>query len=337
MENLFVELATSLWHLISLILSALSPLLIGLILAYLLSPVVDRLRPKVGSVWAILLTYISLLLILGGMVYGFVILILGALPTGSWQETLDLVIDYFRSSYEAAASFLNQYIPSSLLETDNVVENIQSWFESRFSFQSIVNALSSITGGLISLFLGAVASIYLLKDKDFFLRLWNRFLSLTMKQRYHGLINETMSEINDVITTFLKGAFVDSLIVAFLSSVVLTGLQVEFSVIIGGFGGILNIIPYFGPFFGMVPAFIVAFFTDGLPKAVAAVVGLFIVQQIDCNFIYPKIVGNTTGLHPLFVLLSVSILGYFLGIIGMIIAVPAAGIVQVFVKKWAYR
>ena len=87
----------------------------------------------------------------------------------------------------------------------------------------------------------------------------------------------------------------------------------------------------------MVPAFVVAFFTGGFTHAAFAVIGLFIVQQIDCNLIYPKIVGTTTGLHPLFVLLSVSILGYFFGITGMILAVPAAGILQIFIKKWAYH
>ena len=66
------------------------------------------------------------------------------------------------------------------------------------------------------------------------------------------------------------------------------------------------------------------------------VIGLFLVQQLDSNYIYPKIVGATTGLHPLFVLLAVSIAGYFWGITGMLLAVPAAGIIQVLVGKWAY-
>lgn len=67
-----------------------------------------------------------------------------------------------------------------------------------------------------------------------------------------------------------------------------------------------------------------------------AVAGLFIVQQIDANYIYPKVVGGSTGLHPLFVLLSVSIFGSFFGIIGMLLAVPLAGIAQIFMKKWAF-
>ena len=337
MDNIFAELAAWLESLAGTVLSALSPLIIGLILAYLLNPAVDWLGPRLGRGWAIFITYITLGLLLAGMIYGFIILILGALPTGSWQETVNLVIAYFESSYEAVASFLSEYLPSSFLPADDAAAGLQLWIRENFSLASVADTLSAVTGGLVSFFLGAVASVYLLKDKDFFLRLWERFLSLTMKQKAHGLINETIDEINGVVTTFLKGALVDSLIVAFLSSVVLSLLHVDFAVIIGCLGGILNMIPYFGPFFGMIPAFIVAFFTGGLTHGIAAVIGLLLVQQIDCNLIYPKIVGTTTGLHPLFVLLSVSILGYFFGITGMIIAVPAAGILQILIRKWAFR
>ena len=86
----------------------------------------------------------------------------------------------------------------------------------------------------------------------------------------------------------------------------------------------------------MIPAFAVAAVTDGPLHGALAVAGLFVVQQIDANYIYPKVVGGSTGLHPLFVLLSVSIFGSFFGIIGMLLAVPLAGIAQIFMKKWAF-
>ena len=207
---------------------------------------------------------------------------------------------------------------------------------SRFSISSLIKTLSAVTGGLVSFFIGAAASVYLLKDKEHFINMWEKLMVLTLKQKSHGIISETMSQINSVVATFIKGALVDSLIVAFLSSLVLTMLHVKFAVIIGIIGGILNIIPYFGPFFGMVPAFLVAFFENGPAHGLIVVLGLFLVQQLDSNYIYPKIVGSTTGLHPLFVLMAVSISGYFFGIAGMLLAVPAAGIIQVIVCNWAY-
>jgi predicted PurR-regulated permease PerM len=111
----------------------------------------------------------------------------------------------------------------------------------------------------------------------------------------------------------------------------------EFAVFIGCFAGISNIIPYFGPVLGMIPAFIVGAFTGGLTQGLLAVLVLLVIQQIDANIIYPKVVGSTTGLHPLFVLLAVSVSGSFFGILGMILAVPAAGILQVFILKWVRK
>ena len=208
--------------------------------------------------------------------------------------------------------------------------------ERRFSVEAAVTFLSGLGNAMLHFFIGLVASVYLLKDRDFFYMLWERLLSVLLTQRAHGLLNENLSEINQVLSTFVKGAMIDSLIIAFLSSVVLTALQVDYAVIIGLLDGVLNIIPYFGPFFGMLPAFAVAAVTAGPLHGMFAVFGLFVVQQIDANYIYPKVVGGSTGLHPLFVLLSVSLFGSFFGIGGMLLAVPIAGIVQIFIKKWAF-
>jgi len=112
-----------------------------------------------------------------------------------------------------------------------------------------------------------------------------------------------------------------------------TGL--EFAVFVGIFAGICNIIPYFGPIIGMVPAFIIGVLTDGIWQGLIAIIVLFVIQQIDGSLIYPRVVGSSTGLHPLFVLLAVSIGGFYFGLVGMILAVPIAGIIQIFVRRWA--
>ncbi len=327
MENIFLDIFMSFWQLVSIILRSFSPFLIGLTLAYLLnnpvewvrckiekdsnSTIVDSKPPKRGL--AILITYASTFILLSLIAYAFIILIIGSLPKGNILDTVEKVYNYF---YEA---------------------NILDQIEEKFTLQYVLNIIGNFAGSLVNIFIGIVSSIYLLNDKEFFLRIWQSFLSLILKQKHHGLINEILNEINLVLTTFLKGAFIDSLIVALLSSIVLSILEVKFAVIIGMLGGILNIIPYFGPFFGMIPAVLMALTSDGIIKALLTAGGLLLVQQLDSNYIYPKIVGSSIGLHPLFVLISLSVLGYFSGIIGMLLAVPIAGIIQVFIKKWAYR
>lgn len=336
-ENILFEFAGALVSLSGAVLKLLLPLLIGLILAYLLNGPVMWLEKKIKSrMIAILLTYIAVGAALIALVYGFIILIIGALPKGGPAETLAFIENYYTNAVHSVYDFLGKYMPSASDNTQKLLRSLQNRFYELFSPASVLAAVYSLIGGFISLFVGIVASVYLLKDKEFFIGLWEKFLCLTIKQRMHGLICEVMQDINKVLSTFIRGAILDSLCVAFLSSLALSILKIEYSVIIGIIAGILNIIPYFGPFFGMVPAFLVAAFSKGLFYGIASAFALFLVQQIDSNYIYPKLVGEATGIHPLFVLLSVSIFGSFWGIVGMLLAVPAAGIIQILITRLAY-
>jgi len=337
MENIFYDLGLAVWSLVQPLASAFAPLLTGLFLAYLLYPAVKYLTPKTGVLTAILLTYLLLFSSLAALAGGFAVLILGALPTDGLSETAAAITAYFQNASQAIGDFTSKHLPWMLSDTGDASAGLESWFAHHLSLKSITSAISSLSGAAVTFFLGIIASIYLLKDRDFFLLLWHQFLSLILKQNHHGMLCEILHEINTVIYAFLKAALIDSLIVAFLSSIALSLLQVNFAVVIGVLGGLLNLIPYFGPVFGMIPAFIAAFFEGGLAKSAASVLVLLLVQQADANFIYPHIVGNSTGLHPLFVLLSVSVFGYFFGLAGMLLAVPAAGILQIFIKRWAFR
>lgn len=337
-ENFLQAILQSIAWLLTRLLSVLTPLFIGLAIAYLLHPAVDWLTQKLRRRGlAILLTYLLAACFLGGLICGFVILILGALPQGSPREITTQIFAYFENAYQAADAYLSDFLPDGMPSPIAAgLEQLSESLERRFSVEAAVTFLSGLGNAMLHFFIGLVASVYLLKDRDFFYMLWERLLSVLLTQRAHGLLNENLSEINQVLSTFVKGAMIDSLIIAFLSSVVLTALQVDYAVIIGLLDGVLNIIPYFGPFFGMLPAFAVAAVTAGPLHGMFAVFGLFVVQQIDANYIYPKVVGGSTGLHPLFVLLSVSLFGSFFGIGGMLLAVPIAGIVQIFIKKWAF-
>jgi len=352
MENFLIEIFSGVWQLAAAVLRAFSPLIIGLVLAYLFNGPTEWIRKKLfaqtdellleqspkGRIPSIIISYSMAAVMLGLVIYAFLILILGALPEGGFYSTLQQVYEYFDSASDDIKSFLSKYIPSEMKTEDiSPASVISGWIEKHFSLEKLFSTLSSFVGSIVNFFVGLVASIYLIKDKEFFLSLWQKFLSLILRQNAHGQVNETLNEINHVIATFIKGALIDSLIVALLSSLALSALKIKFSVIIGLIGGLLNIIPYFGPFFGMVPAFLVAFFSKGMLSALLAVAALFLIQQLDSNYIYPKIVGDSIGLHPLFVLIALTVLGHFGGITGMLLAVPAAGIAQVLIKKWAYK
>lgn len=294
---------------------ALTPAFLGIAIAYILDPYVCWLEKKLSAkrFLCVLLAYLTVAGAFSLLAVGFADIACDHLTSGSVQS----IIASLQSYYEEYKSLIKQLFGISFGRTD------------------LVLMAQSLGSGLAKFFIGAVAAMYLLKDKDFFLRLCSKGLHLFLGQKSHGILREIAFSINDVISAFLRGVFVDSVIVAFLSSLGLALIGVDFSIFIGCFAGIANVIPYFGPVIGIIPASLIALAQGGLSKAVLAALALFAVQQIESNFIYPRIIGKSTGLHPFFVLIAVSAAGAVGGLLWMILAVPLAGIIKVLLEKWA--
>ena len=356
----FSSIASSLGSGISALLSAFSPLFIGLIISYLLNPLVTLIdkklmqkvffrvpedplkaekRRKLSRFISVLLTFIIVLAAIAAIIYGFAVMIVGQLVFTNFSTTFNNVLQTFLSYEVELKQWVSQNFPDGFL-SEKVMDasnSVISWFSENFSASTAVSVISGAVGSVVNFVIGAIVSIYLMKDKDFFLSIWRKFLHLVLPQRANAAVTETLNEVNGVLSQFVRGALLDAVFVAILSSIGLSVVGLDFAVFIGVFAGIANVIPYFGPLIGMIPAFLIGWLTSDFVHGVLAVLVLVIVQQIDSNIIYPKVVGSSTGLHPLAVLLAVSVFGYFGGIIGMILAVPIAGILQVFILKWAYR
>jgi len=336
------------------ILSALSPLLIGLVFAYLLGPLVSVIDRKIMSrlhrtspdpvkaakrekqlhTMSILITYLLILSVLCLIIYTLAVLIVGQLFFASLGQMVQSIVDYFMK-YEAILRDLIDKIPGSGLEErlQEIITALIAWISGHFSTASIISFIISIGGGILNLLLGAVVSVYLLLDADFFKRIWRKLMSLTMSEQRMLQVVDTLSEINIVVGRFLRGQLLDALIIAILASVALTAVGLDFAVFIGFFAGLSNVIPYFGPVMGMIPAVIVALLTGGVKQALLSILVLFIIQQIDSAIISPRVVGSSTGLHPVFVLTAVVFAGYFWGIPGMLLAVPVTAILKLFLVK----
>ncbi len=360
--NEFPLIATTVLGALYSIFKALSPLWIGLILAYILNPLVelvDRklfsrvlLRTKKGELLAdakvksrtkrsrllsILITYLLVFAIIVFLLYIFAAMILGEFVVKSIPDLFNSFVS-LADSYEAEFKAWIAHLPEGALSdyANKALNSALRWISEHFSPSGIIDKVTGLGSGILNAFLGIVVSIYVVADKDFLIRLWNKILNLVMPKQAPR-VKGTLSDINNIFSKFIRGVLIDALCVALLSSIGLSLMGLQFAVLIGVFAGISNVIPYFGPIIGMVPAFIVGLFTDNIWAGILAVVILFAVQQIDSNLIYPKVVGSSTGLKPLFVLLAVSVGGYYGGILGMVLAVPLASVLQLFARKWALR
>lgn len=346
---------------ITTLINALLPLWLGLILAYIINPIVDFIHLRLLNIFskessdssitnkaekpsklqkrtrsaAILITY---LLIIAGIIA--LIYILAALIVGEF--IFKSIPDMFEELKVLAEGYQNKFenfvrsIPSASVsdKLQNFGDAVVKWLAKNFQPSNILDGITGLGDSIINFIIGLIVSIYLLLDKDFFISLWNRILAVIFKEKFAKSLNANLHEVNGILSKFMRGVLLDSLIIAVVSSTLLTLLGLKFGLIIGIFAGVANVIPYFGPIMGMIPAFFVGIFTADLSMGIEAVIALIVVQQIDGYIIYPNVVGSSTGLKPLAVLLAVTIFGYYGGILAMILAVPITSIAQHFVVKW---
>jgi predicted PurR-regulated permease PerM len=180
----------------------------------------------------------------------------------------------------------------------------------------------------LDLTLSLIIAYYFIKDSKSFR---DGFLSLVPRKWRNGLVN-TGREINQILSNFIQGQLLTALIVGILEALGLLLINSKYPFILGLIGGIANIIPYFGPFLGCLPAVALALIESPI-KALWTIVIFALVQQIDNAFISPKIIEGKLGLHPLTTILAVLIGGEFFGIIGMLVAVPIFAIIKVILKR----
>lgn len=185
----------------------------------------------------------------------------------------------------------------------------------------IGNFTKTLLSSISNIILGLIISVYVLIDKEKFAAQSRKLLNAIFPLRASKKIMELMTRANSIFGNFLSGKILDSLIVAVLTFVVLLIVKMPYPLLVAFIIGISNIIPFFGPFIGAVPAFFIILFVSP-QKAFLFLVIIFVIQQIDGNIIGPKILGNSLGISPFWILFSLLVSGKIFGFIGLIIGVP---------------
>ena len=137
---------------------------------------------------------------------------------------------------------------------------------------------------------------------------------------------------NETFGKFIVGKIIDSVIIGVLSFIIFAIFKMPYNLLISVIIGVTNIIPFFGPFIGAIPSFIIILFVSP-SKALIFLLLVFIIQQIDGNIIGPKILGDSIGISAFWILFSILVAGKFLGLVGMIIGVPLFAIIYSVIKE----
>ncbi len=320
----------------SIFFELISPFIWALAIAYLLNPMMILMEKKLRlkRVFCLIIIYIILL----GLITLFVTIITPRIIENIKNINNNLS-DYFASveewliSQSSKLSFLQDYGVYDYFE-QNLNSIIDAFSGSiRLALSSTISKLINITSALLSFVLGVVISIYMLKDKEVFIRQIRKLLySLFPTNKVNYMINNT-KELNMVFSKYIIGKLIDSLIIGVLCFFGLLIIGAPYSAALSSIVGVTNMIPYFGPFIGMIPAIIITLFYSPIK---ALWVGIFILalQQFDGLYLGPKILGTQVGLKPLWVISAIIIGGGLFGVLGMLLAVPITGMIKALLCKY---
>ena len=203
------------------------------------------------------------------------------------------------------------------------------------NFGAMTSNIMSIGSSIASFFVAIIISIYILKDSEYFIRLWKKLYYLIFREsRVGNKIEEIFRLVHDVFSKFIRGQLLEAFFVGALSAIALSLVGIDYAIVIGLIAGICNMIPYVGPLVGTLLAAIMGLLSGRPIKVIYAIIAMLIVQQIDNNLLAPKIVGNSVGLHAVFTMMAIIIGGNIGGLLGMLLAVPVAASIRVLFNKW---
>ncbi|MEF9938609.1 MAG: AI-2E family transporter [Clostridium sp.] len=348
---------STVYGIIRTILGIVAPIIYGAVLAYLLSPIYNRVthyvKKRLSKTWKtekhingaakVCATVVSLVLLF-------------AVVAGLIQMLIPQMIESIMGIKESFPVYLqNLYSWIQKILSDNpdiekiVLDNLQSsviflenWMENSFTnidigrLGDLLIGFSSSFFGLLILvknwLIGVIVMVYLLNIKDLLIAQAKKIVYGCFELRWANAIIKEMRFVHQVFGGFIIGKLVDSLIIGMICFICTSFMNTPYALLISVIVGVTNIIPFFGPFIGAIPSGFLVLLVDPV-KCLYFLLFILLLQQFDGNILGPKILGNSTGISSFWVLFSILLFGGLFGFVGMIIGVPTFAVLYDLISR----
>ena len=332
----------------------LKPFLYGVVFAYLLAPLCNKIEEKLFQIFPKAKTkarrficFIAIVISLCVAIAVIWLIIMMIIPQ-VWDSVMKII----------------QMVPQKLIVVNNWIEHmlenqpeLQAYFEEFSSqaesnidsllnvdtiqkVQSIIHSLSvqlfGVLGVVKNIFLGLLISAYLLGSRKLFGAQAGLILHGVFSDKWAKIIEEEIRYTDKMFNGFLVGKIIDSAIIGLLCFAGTSIMGFEAPAFISVIIGITNIIPFFGPFIGAIPCGLLLLLENPM-HCLYFIIFIFVLQQLDGNVIGPKILGNTTGVSSFWVLFAILLFGGMWGVVGMVIGVPLFAVIYDIIRKLVYR
>ena len=336
----------------SKVIQAAQPIIIGLVLAYILNPVMKFLEKPLLSFfgkrcktkeqaakWA------RALAITGAIIFFLVILVLliWAVAPALVTSVAGLIDTMPESVNKFIATIQNGRF-GKLEVTDRIGEfltkltdELEKWVttlipQARTYIVQFTSGVISVVRGVVNFIIGIIVTVYVLLIKESLIGQMKKMVYAIFKPAVGNIILETMHKADEIFGGFIIGKIVDSAIIGVICYIGCSFLSIPDALLVSVIIGVTNIIPAFGPFIGAVPAVFLVIIQSPW-HALYLVIFIIILQQVDGNIIGPKILGSSTGLTSFWVMFAILIGGGMFGFLGMLLGVPVFAMIYYIVRR----
>lgn len=314
-------------------LSFFQPIVMGMVMAYLFNFILEfienrllinkanfKREKKITRIISLIITYIIIFILTYLFMY-FILPELIASLVGLANDIPGYITDISRWVINVMNEYnINDEVNDFILEKWNEYMNYIVDFATGL-IPLLGNTVRSIFSSVWNIVIGLIVSIYLLIDKERYIALSRKATISLFPQRVARKIMELTRRADHIFGRFLSGKIIDSIIIAILTFIILSITNMPFKLLISFIVGVTNIIPFFGPFIGAIPSFFLILFVSPI-KALWFLLIILVIQQIDGNIIGPKILGDSLGISPFWILFSLLVAGKLLGFLGLVLGVP---------------
>ncbi|MEG6616072.1 AI-2E family transporter [Peptococcaceae bacterium 1198_IL3148] len=300
--------------------------ILAAVLVYLLYPLVCAMEERgTPRVLAILLAYMGVMIVVSAiLLYGIPRLVnqlhtlVYMLP--SYTDQVEIFLQNVQKSYYRTElpEAMRQAIDQQISEIESTLQQL---------LVATVRSIISLLGHSLNFILAPVLAFYILKDLDSF----KSKVTVWLPERHFSDTWHLARQINVVLISFIRGHLSLVIIVGLMTGISMALLGLEYSVMLGIIAGLTELIPYFGPILGAIPAVAIGLMQSKY-MAIKVVLAILIIQQIEGNILAPKVLGQSVGLHPLFIIMVLLAGAELYGVVGMLLAVPVAAILRILLS-----
>ncbi len=324
----------------------LTPVILGFAIAYILNPV-HKLFDKtlfrgIGNKWlrgalSLLCTYLFALIFFLSVALLVLPELLGSLSV--FISSFDAYIDTTIADINAwVADYFGTHHVPDMIKKEDILNAVSQFFtESGDLFQALGSYIIQYGTGLVigikNIILALFISVYVLASKSYLSTLVHKLTAAFLTKKGQARFYRYARVCDKTFGGFLVGKIIDSMVISIIGLIVFMILDIPYYVLITAIMCVSNIIPVFGAFIGAIPCFFFIFIVDP-QKALIFLVAVLILQQIDSNLLAPKILGSSTGISSLGVIIAIVIMGGWFGVIGMILGVPVFAVILTVINDW---